>query len=87
MPKYVGQADAPTRKSAAAKSWENKPVTIVAEGLSKYFKLRGRVIKAVDRVNFTFTEEQFIAITGPSGAGKSTLLYILSRAVAKSNLL
>jgi ABC-type lipoprotein export system ATPase subunit len=36
------------------------------------------VIKAVDRVNFTFTEEQFIAITGPSGAGKSTLLYILS---------
>jgi ABC-type lipoprotein export system ATPase subunit len=78
MPRFVGQADAPTRKSAAAKSWDDKPVTIVAEGLSKYFKHRGRVIKAVDKVNFTFTEEQFIAITGPSGAGKSTLLYVLS---------
>jgi ABC-type lipoprotein export system ATPase subunit len=78
MPKFFGSTDSPRRAPAAAKSWEDKPVTIVAEGLSKYFKYRGQVIKAVDRVNFTFTEEQFITITGPSGSGKSTLLYILS---------
>ena len=53
-------------------------MTIVAEGLSKYFRHRGQVIKAVDEANFTFTEQQFITITGPSGSGKSTLLYILS---------
>src|SRR5258706_8171448 len=78
MPKFFGSTDSPRRAPAAAKSWEDKPVTIVAESLSKYFKYRGQVIKAVDRVNFTFTEEQFITITGPSGSGKSTLLYILS---------
>ncbi len=78
MPKYVGPTDLSARKAAAAKSWEDKPVTIVAEDLSKYFKLHGRVIKAVDKVNFTFTEQQFVSITGPSGSGKSTLLYLLS---------
>ncbi|HEX6480332.1 MAG TPA: ABC transporter ATP-binding protein [Ktedonobacteraceae bacterium] len=78
MPEFIGSTDSPRRVSAAAKSWEEKPVTIVAEGLSKYFKHRGQVIKAVDEANFTFTAEQFITITGPSGSGKSTLLYILS---------
>jgi ABC-type lipoprotein export system ATPase subunit len=77
MPKYVGAAEAPTR-AVAAKSWEERAVTIVAEDLSKHFKHRGRLIKAVDAANFTFTEQQFITITGPSGAGKSTLLYVLS---------
>jgi ABC-type lipoprotein export system ATPase subunit len=76
MPKYVA-AEAPAR-AVAAKSWEERAITIVAEDLSKHFKHRGRVIKAVDAANFTFTEQQFITITGPSGAGKSTLLYVLS---------
>ncbi|HJT55513.1 MAG TPA: ATP-binding cassette domain-containing protein [Ktedonobacteraceae bacterium] len=78
MPKYAAPADLSIKKSAATKSWEDKPVTIVAEDLSKYFKLSGKLIKAVDKVNFTFTEQQFISITGPSGSGKSTLLYLLS---------
>jgi len=52
-------------------------VTIVAEGLTKHFKNRGELIKAVDGVSFTFTERQFITVMGPSGSGKSTLLYIL----------
>ena len=78
MPKYVPPTDARPRPATATKSWEEKPVTIVAEGLSRYFKLGSRTIKAVDKVNFTFTEEQFVTITGPSGSGKSTLLYVLS---------
>jgi ABC-type lipoprotein export system ATPase subunit len=52
-------------------------ITIVAEGLTKHFKNRGELIKAVDGVSFTFTERQFITVMGPSGSGKSTLLYIL----------
>ncbi|HVU66615.1 MAG TPA: ABC transporter ATP-binding protein [Ktedonobacteraceae bacterium] len=36
------------------------------------------MIKAVDEISFTFTEQQFITIVGPSGSGKSTLLYLLS---------
>ncbi|HEX6554243.1 MAG TPA: ABC transporter ATP-binding protein, partial [Ktedonobacteraceae bacterium] len=57
---------------------DGKSVTIVAEGLNKYFTHKGEVIKAVDEVSFTFAERQFVTIIGPSGSGKSTLLYILS---------
>jgi ABC-type lipoprotein export system ATPase subunit len=56
---------------------QERQVTIRAEGLSKYFKNQGEVIRAVDDVSFVFTEGQFVAIMGPSGCGKSTLLYIL----------
>ena len=77
MPKYASPILSP-RQVATARNWEEEPVTIVAESLSKYFKHRGQVIKAVDKVNFTFTEHQLVSITGPSGSGKSTLLYILS---------
>src|SRR5260370_28441827 len=56
---------------------DGKPVTIVAQGLSKYFTHKGEIIKAVDGVSFTFTEGQFVTIIGPSGSGKSTLLYVL----------
>ena len=34
-------------------------------------------MKALDQVNMTLNEEQFIVILGPSGAGKSTLLNLL----------
>lgn len=78
MPKFATVVETPKRVARPASFWEEQPVTIVAEGLSKYFKHRGRLIKAVDEANFTFTEQQFITITGPSGSGKSTLLYILS---------
>ena len=56
---------------------DGKPVTIVAQELSKYFTHKGEIIKAVDGVSFTFTEGQFVTIIGPSGSGKSTLLYVL----------
>ncbi len=36
------------------------------------------MIHAVDAVNLTFTEGQFVAILGKSGCGKSTLLYLLA---------
>lgn len=52
-------------------------VTVVAEGLSKSFRLGDEMIHAVDEVSFAFTEGQFVAILGSSGSGKSTLLYLL----------
>jgi ABC-type lipoprotein export system ATPase subunit len=52
-------------------------VTVRAEAVSKSFQARGQTIQAVDRVSFTFTQGQFVAILGPSGSGKSTLLYLL----------
>src|SRR5579871_3022482 len=54
-----------------------KAVTIVARDLSKHFTHKNEIVKAVDGVSFTFTEQQFVTIMGPSGSGKSTLLYVL----------
>ena len=78
MPQYVGR-DNPTPQASAKPvlSAEEKSVMIIAERLSKSFKHRGALVKAVEEANFTFTEQQFITITGPSGSGKSTLLYLL----------
>ncbi len=52
-------------------------VTVIASEVSKSFQTRGQIIRAVDKVSFTFTEGQFVTILGPSGSGKSTLLYLL----------
>ena len=51
--------------------------TVIAEGLSKHFEDGDEIIKAVDRVSFTCSPEQFVTISGPSGCGKSTLLFLL----------
>lgn len=46
---------------------------IVVEAISKSF---GEV-RALDEVNLTAKEGEFLSIVGPSGCGKSTLLYII----------
>jgi ABC-type lipoprotein export system ATPase subunit len=77
MPKYVSPLEV-ARRTTPVKPLAEREVTVVAQGLSKHFLDRGRILKAVDEANFSFTEQQFVTISGPSGSGKSTLLYILS---------
>jgi ABC-type lipoprotein export system ATPase subunit len=78
MPQYVGRSTpTPQEPATPARSEGEKSVMVSAEGLTKYFKHQGALVKAVEDANFTFTEQQFITITGPSGSGKSTLLYLL----------
>ena len=40
----------------------------------KEYKSGDHVLRAMDNVNFTIDEGEFVVILGPSGAGKSTLL-------------
>lgn len=47
------------------------------EELKKYYPLGTHTVKALDGVNLTVKEGEFVAITGKSGSGKSTLLYML----------
>lgn len=47
------------------------------EELKKYYPLGTHTIKALDGVNLTVKEGEFVAITGKSGSGKSTLLHML----------
>ena len=45
--------------------------------VNKEYKSGDHILKAMDNVNFTIDEGEFVVILGPSGAGKSTLLNLL----------
>ena len=47
------------------------------KNVDKEYKTGNHVLKAMDNVNFTIDEGEFVVILGPSGAGKSTLLNLL----------
>ncbi len=46
--------------------------------VSKTYELGGALIRALDAVDLTVAENEFIAIMGPSGSGKSTFLQVAS---------
>lgn len=45
--------------------------------VSKYFRLGGNIIKALDEVTYCFKKEKMTAVVGKSGCGKSTLLNLI----------
>ena len=47
------------------------------KSVNKEYKSGDHILKAMDNVNFTIDEGEFVVILGPSGAGKSTLLNLL----------
>lgn len=54
-----------------------KPVLELRQVIKEY-KLGDQTIQALQSINFSIYEGDFVAIMGPSGAGKSTLLQIAS---------
>ena len=53
--------------------------TIVeAKQIKKVYGAKGHVFSALEDINLTVMEGEFVGIMGPSGAGKSTLLNILA---------
>src|SRR5690606_12757364 len=50
---------------------------IETRGLKKIYRTETVETTAVDGVDFTLGEGEFVSIMGPSGCGKSTLLHIL----------
>ncbi len=47
------------------------------DGVAKEYQFRGRKVLALDCVNLTIAEGEFVTIVGPSGCGKSTLLNLI----------
>jgi ABC-type glutathione transport system ATPase component len=45
--------------------------------LQRHFRLGDTLVRAVDGIDLTVAEGEFLGIMGPSGCGKSTLLYLL----------
>jgi putative ABC transport system ATP-binding protein len=52
-------------------------VVMEARGLTKEYPMGEEVFKALQGVDLTVRQGDFIAIMGPSGSGKSTLLHLL----------
>ena len=50
---------------------------IKVEGITKVYGSGDIAVRALDGVNLTIDEGEFVAIMGPSGSGKSTLMNIL----------
>ena len=50
---------------------------VEAKGLKKYYRLGEHIVKALDGVDFTVKEQEFVAIVGKSGSRKSTFLHML----------
>lgn len=55
---------------------ENRNV-ITMKNLSKIYKMGENIVKALDNINLTVDEGEFVSIVGPSGSGKSTLMNII----------
>jgi NitT/TauT family transport system ATP-binding protein len=51
---------------------------IEISGVSQVFRRRGITTHALDNIDLTVPEGEFVAIVGPSGCGKSTLLRIVA---------
>lgn len=47
------------------------------EGIRKIYKLGNQQVRALDGVDITIHENEYVAIMGPSGSGKSTMMNIL----------
>lgn len=50
---------------------------IRAEGLCRYFRVGGTVVRALDGVSLNISDGEYVTICGASGSGKSTLMNIL----------
>lgn len=50
---------------------------IELESVTRIYKMGSEEIRALDQVDLTIADAEFVAVVGPSGSGKSTLLHVV----------
>jgi len=58
-------------------SGQQARVLISVDGLSKEYASRTGPISALESLDFTISEHEFVSVIGPSGCGKSTLIRLM----------
>jgi putative ABC transport system ATP-binding protein len=64
------------QQPALSRGPDRHPVLEV-RGVTKLYRMGGEVVRALNGVNLTVWQGEYVAIMGPSGSGKSTLMHIL----------
>ncbi|MDA8189605.1 MAG: ABC transporter ATP-binding protein [Dehalococcoidales bacterium] len=72
------QANGKTSEGTKATAVTRAPAKVRIEGLYKIFDVGHGKVTALDNVNITIPDGEFLCIVGPSGCGKTTLLRILA---------
>ena len=50
---------------------------ISLKGIKRHYDVGGEIVRALDGVDLTIQQNEYISIMGPSGSGKSTLMNMI----------
>ncbi|UOF89551.1 ABC transporter ATP-binding protein [Fodinisporobacter ferrooxydans] len=71
---YMNKIDPHIQQSQA-----HKKIKISLKNIGKQFKIKNKIITAIENIDLDIQTGEFVCIVGPSGCGKTTLLRILAQ--------
>lgn len=81
----IVQLDKGTSEISSRDQEAPRQLRIRFSNVSKTFQARGATVKALENVDFSARDGEFIAIVGRSGCGKSTLLRLVAGLISPSS--
>lgn len=55
-----------------------KVAAVEVRGIDKHFETASGIVNALERINLTVADDEFVSLIGPSGCGKSTLMRLIA---------